>query len=94
MGGSLAVLLGTFTVPPVRDFLSLVMPTPFGWALVGGGAIMAVVMSHVLASPLFARPAMPRLLAAPTEKVALAQVEGYKKGRGTSNTRPYIYVEK
>jgi cation-transporting P-type ATPase I len=35
VGGSLAVLLGTFTVPPVRDFLSLVMPTPFGWALVG-----------------------------------------------------------
>jgi len=48
VGGSLGVLAATLTVPPLRTFLSLVMPTPFGWVLIGGGAVLAVVMSRVL----------------------------------------------
>jgi hypothetical protein len=71
VGGSLAVLLATFTVPPLRDFLSLVMPTPFGWALMGGGAVVAVVLSRLLGSLAgFSGLATPRL-ARPAEQPAL-----------------------
>jgi calcium-translocating P-type ATPase len=51
--GSAAVLLATFTVPPLRAFLSLVMPTPTGWALIGSAALVAVAMSRILKTPLF-----------------------------------------
>jgi cation-transporting P-type ATPase I len=49
VAGSTAVLLATLTMPPLRDFLTLVTPSPFGWALIGAGALIAVVMSRVLA---------------------------------------------
>jgi magnesium-transporting ATPase (P-type) len=70
VGGSFGVLLATLTVPPLSNFLSLVMPTPFGWALIGGGALLAVVMSRLLGgvggltSPRLAGPSSPPLLAA------------------------------
>ena len=56
VGGSFAVLLATVTIPPVRSFLSLVMPTPLGWAVIGGAGLAAVALSRVLASPLFTPP--------------------------------------
>src|SRR6266567_4260385 len=49
VAGSTGVLLATLTIPPLRDFLTLVTPSPFGWALIGAGALTAVVMSRVLA---------------------------------------------
>ncbi len=51
--GSAAVLLATFTIPPLRTFLSLVMPTPVGWVLIGSAALTAVGMSRVFKSSLF-----------------------------------------
>jgi cation-transporting ATPase I len=52
VAGSATVLLATFTIPPLRTFLSLVMPTPIGWALIGSSALVAVVMGRVLKSSL------------------------------------------
>ncbi|QBD75003.1 HAD family hydrolase [Ktedonosporobacter rubrisoli] len=49
VGGSLGVLLATLTVPPLRNFLGLVMPTLPGWGLIGGGIILALAMSHIFA---------------------------------------------
>jgi calcium-translocating P-type ATPase len=47
-----AGLLGTsLLVPPLRAFLGLGMPTPLGWALVGGGAVLAVLLSRALPTP-------------------------------------------
>lgn len=45
---SAGVLLATFTVPPLRNFLRLVMPGPLGWSLIGGGAIAAVILHSLL----------------------------------------------
>ncbi len=50
VAGSTGVLLAAFAVPPLRSFLSLAIPTPFGLALVGGGTLVAVVMNRVLAA--------------------------------------------
>ncbi len=75
VGGSLGVLAVTLTVPPLRNFLSLAMSTPFGWVLIGGGAVLAVVMSRVLArldgltSLQLNSPPTPPLLTAPAESV-------------------------
>ncbi|WP_220201360.1 cation-translocating P-type ATPase [Reticulibacter mediterranei] len=55
VAGSLAVLVATFTIPPLRQFFSLVMPSPIGWLLIGGGSLLAVLLSRLLAAPLFAR---------------------------------------
>ena len=71
--GSAGVLAATFAIPPLRNFLSLAIPTPVGLALVGGAALLAVVMSRALASPLFGQTALPALLAAPA--LAPAQVQ-------------------
>ncbi len=59
VGGSAAVLVAALTVPPLRTFLNLVVPSPLGWILVGTGAGVAVLLSRVLASPIFVRPALP-----------------------------------
>ncbi|GAC1403579.1 MAG: hypothetical protein NVSMB49_21230 [Ktedonobacteraceae bacterium] len=55
--GSAAVLLATFTVPPLRTFLSLALPPPIGWVLIGSAALAAVVMSNVLKSMSLTRQA-------------------------------------
>ena len=68
--GSAGVLAATFAIPPLRNFLSLAIPTPAGLALIGGAALLAVVMSRALASPLFGQTALPALLAA-TQKAVL-----------------------
>jgi magnesium-transporting ATPase (P-type) len=47
--GSAAVLVATLTVPSLRMFLDLVVPGPLGWALIGGSALLAVILSRVLA---------------------------------------------
>ena len=45
---STGLLVGTLVVPPLRTFLGLALPTPLGLALVGGGALIAVVLSRTL----------------------------------------------
>jgi calcium-translocating P-type ATPase len=47
--GASAVALGSaMTIPPLRDFLGLVTPSPLGWVVIGGAAICAVVMSRAI----------------------------------------------
>lgn len=75
VGGSLLVLFATFAIPSVRSFIGLVMPTPFGWALVGGGALLAVFLSRLLASPLFMRPLATSCTLLPVASVPPMQVQ-------------------
>jgi magnesium-transporting ATPase (P-type) len=49
VAGSAGVLLAALTVPPIRDFLALGTPTLLGWGLIGGGALLAMALSHGLA---------------------------------------------
>lgn len=58
VAGSVGVLLATFTVPPLRDFLGLILPSPFGWALIGGGALFAVLFSRIFGALSFNRLAI------------------------------------
>jgi len=63
---SAAVLMATLTIPSLRSFLNLVAPSPLSWALIGGGALVAVIVNRLLtsiASPMLARatPTMPSL---------------------------------
>jgi cation-transporting P-type ATPase I len=65
VAGSTGVLVTALTLPPLRDFLGLVALTPAGWALVGIGALAAVLLGRGLSfSPTLARPQL-RLLPAP-----------------------------
>jgi magnesium-transporting ATPase (P-type) len=50
VGGSAAFLAGTLTLGPMRHLLGLAVPTPVGWALMGGGALAAVAISRLLAA--------------------------------------------
>jgi magnesium-transporting ATPase (P-type) len=61
VAGSAGVLIAALTVPPMRDVLSLVTPTPLGWTLVGTGAVAAVLLNRVLASARGARRLFPAL---------------------------------
>jgi hypothetical protein len=56
VAGSLAVLAATFTVPLLREFFSLVVPSPMGWLLIGAGSLLAVLLSHLLPVPSFSIP--------------------------------------
>lgn len=51
VGGSVGLMLTAMTVPPLQTFLGLALPTPFGWVLIGGGALVAVALGRVLAGP-------------------------------------------
>ena len=75
VAGSVGVLLAAFTVPPLRNFLHLVMPSPLGWALIGTGALVAVGMNRILAAPTLVRPAFPPLLAPPAARPAPALIQ-------------------
>ena len=65
VAGSVGVLLATFTVPPLRSFLQLALPSPLGWVFIGTGALVSVGMNRVLASATSGRPALPLLLTPP-----------------------------
>jgi calcium-translocating P-type ATPase len=54
VAGSAAMLLATLAVPQARGFLGLTMLPPLGWALVGGGALVAVLLGRMLAPSRFA----------------------------------------
>jgi hypothetical protein len=49
VGGSVAFLLSTLTLRPLRDLLGLALPTPIGWTLMGTGALAAVALGRLLA---------------------------------------------
>jgi Cation transporting ATPase, C-terminus len=52
VAGSAAVLLAALTVPTVRNFLNLAVLSPFGWQLIGAGALTAWGLSRVFSSSL------------------------------------------
>jgi magnesium-transporting ATPase (P-type) len=56
VAGSLAVLAVIFTVPLLREFFSLVLPSPMGWLLIGAGSLLAVLISRLLPVPSFSIP--------------------------------------
>src|SRR5713226_1633625 len=58
---SAGALLAALTVPALRSFLNLVMPSPLGWLLIGTGTLLAVGLSRVLALPDLSRPKLPAL---------------------------------
>jgi magnesium-transporting ATPase (P-type) len=63
--GTAGVLVATLTVPPLRNFLGLVAPSPLGWALIGSGTLASVMLGRVFASPppfgtALASPAFPK----------------------------------
>jgi len=58
---SAGLLVAALTVAPLRTVLGLTALTPFSWALVGGGAAAAVLLSRLLASPGFSGSGQTRL---------------------------------
>jgi magnesium-transporting ATPase (P-type) len=48
VAGSLAVLFGTVTIPPLRNLLSLQTPSPFGWSTITIAAGSAVLISKAI----------------------------------------------
>jgi magnesium-transporting ATPase (P-type) len=48
VAGSLVVLLGTVTFPPLRNLLGLQTPSPLGWGAIGGAAASAVLLSRAI----------------------------------------------
>jgi calcium-translocating P-type ATPase len=73
VAGSAGMLIATLGVPFLRTFFDLVMPGPLGWALVGGGALLAVVLNRLLASAAFARLNLPQPLASQVELLSPVQ---------------------
>ncbi len=51
VAGSAGLLAATFTIPPLRNFLGLAMPSPFGWGLVGVAALVALLLGRVRGVP-------------------------------------------
>jgi magnesium-transporting ATPase (P-type) len=75
VAGSVGVLLATFTVPPLRAFLQLALPSPFGWALIGTGAVAAVGVNRVLDFMTSGRPAFAPLHAPPAQQMLPAPAQ-------------------
>jgi magnesium-transporting ATPase (P-type) len=50
VGGSLAVLFGTVTIPPLRNILGLQTPSPFGWGAITAAAGSAVLISRAISA--------------------------------------------
>ncbi|HLG63827.1 MAG TPA: HAD-IC family P-type ATPase [Ktedonosporobacter sp.] len=50
VAGSAGILLAAFAVPALRNFLQLVVPSPLGWALIGAGTLLALLLHYLLTS--------------------------------------------
>jgi hypothetical protein len=48
VGGSVALLVSTVTLPPLRAPLSLVAPSLLGWGVIGASAAGAVLISRAI----------------------------------------------
>ncbi len=57
VAGSAGLLAAALTVGPMREFLGLALPPPLGWALVGTGTLVAVLLGRVFAARALASPA-------------------------------------
>jgi calcium-translocating P-type ATPase len=68
VGGSLGVLLAAFSIPPLRRFLSLVIPPPAAWLLVGGSALAALLLNRLLSG-------IPQRVSKPEEATQPLSVE-------------------
>ena len=60
VGGSAGLLAAAVTIPSLRTFLGLAMPSPLGWALIGAGTLLAPLLSRLLSAIRFSRPALPQ----------------------------------
>ncbi|MDQ3363180.1 MAG: hypothetical protein M3534_16265, partial [Actinomycetota bacterium] len=65
VAGSAGLLLAALTVRPLRDFLSLTVPGPLGWTLVGAGVIVAVLLGRTRPIANFVDPVPASVLASP-----------------------------
>jgi calcium-translocating P-type ATPase len=50
VAGSLAVLFGTLTIPPVRNVLGLQTPSPIGWGAITAASVSAVLISRAIST--------------------------------------------
>jgi magnesium-transporting ATPase (P-type) len=67
--GASAVLLGSAVlIPPVRNFLGLLTPSPLGWGVIAASAGAAVLMSRAI--PEFARASSTALVSAAPNTLA------------------------
>jgi magnesium-transporting ATPase (P-type) len=76
VGGSASLLLAALTIPPLRDVLTLALPSPLGWALIGAGSLTAAIAAGTSGNqqrtvapssprtPRLLPPATPRMIAA------------------------------
>ena len=48
VGGSAALLVSSVMLPPLRNFLGLLSPSPLGWGVVGGSCAAAVAISRAI----------------------------------------------
>jgi calcium-translocating P-type ATPase len=67
VAGSAGLLLAALTVRPLRDFLSLTVPGPLGWTLVGAGVIVAVLLGRTRPIASFVDPVPASVLASPAK---------------------------
>jgi cation-transporting ATPase I len=49
VAGSAGALLAILTVPPLRTFFNLAVLSPFGWLLIGAGALTALLLCQIFA---------------------------------------------
>jgi hypothetical protein len=57
VAGSAALLVGAVAIPPLRNLLGIVAPSPVGWGVTCGASAAAVALSRMISlSPAF-RPA-------------------------------------
>jgi len=69
VAGSAGLLLAALTVRPLRGFLGLITPDPFGWTLVGTGALVAMLIGRVRSSPSSFGPWFAPLTVPPAERL-------------------------
>ncbi|HET9014478.1 MAG TPA: HAD-IC family P-type ATPase [Thermomicrobiaceae bacterium] len=58
VGASAAVLAAAIAVPPLRTLLTLTVPSPVGWGLIGGAALLGLVVSRLAAFQALNPPAL------------------------------------
>jgi cation-transporting ATPase I len=75
VAGSAGVMLAAFTIPPLRQLLQLVMPSPLGWTLIGIGTVSAVVLHRLFALLSKTYPDLAALPAPAQPQLAPMQVQ-------------------
>jgi calcium-translocating P-type ATPase len=68
---SLGVLVAAFTIPPLRAFLQLVIPSGPGWLLIAGGTLIAIVLNRIMVLPELFRVLSPSLSVLPVQTPAI-----------------------